>query len=167
MTKPAAAPKYAKDPTDFLSLDALRDMSGLEFMQKIVAGEVPTTTIAEMMNYRVSRAEAGLVEVRGTPEFRHSNAFGGVHGGWYGVILDTCLTCAVITGLPRGQFQTTLEYKVNMMRAIPLGTEVVGVGRLEHLGRSTGVARGEIRGALDGRLYAVGTATCFVMGEAH
>lgn len=159
-------PKYAQSPADFLSLDALREMSGLEFMQKMLAGEVPTTTIARDMNYRISRVEPGLVEVRGTPEFRHTNGFGGVHGGWYGVILDTCLTCAVITGLPRGQFQTTLEYKVNLLRAIPLGSEVLGEGRIEHLGRSTGVARGEIRGVADGRLYAVGTATCFVMGEA-
>lgn len=159
-------PMFAESPADFLPIAALREMTGLEFMQRMVAGEVPTTTIAREMNYRISRAEAGLVEVTGTPEFRHSNAFGGVHGGWYGVILDTCLTCAVITGLPRGQYQTTLEYKVNMLRAIPIGTEILGTGRVEHLGRSTGVARGEIRGVADGTLYAVGTATCFVMGEA-
>jgi len=159
-------PLYADGPGDFLPLDQLRQMTGLEFMEKMLAGEVPTTTLAREMNYRVSHVEKGCVEVRGTPEFRHTNAFGGTHGGWYGVILDTCLTCAVITGLPRGQFQTTLEYKVNMLRAIPIGTEVIGTGRLEHLGRSTGIARGEIRGATDGRLYALGTATCFVMGDA-
>lgn len=159
-------PKYAENPGDFLPLAALREMTGLAFMQKVVAGEVPTMALAREMNYRLSHVEEGLAEVRGTPEFRHSNAFGGVHGGWYGAVLDTCLTCAVITGLPRGQFQTTLEYKVNLLRAIPIGTEVIGTGRLEHLGRSTGVARGEIRGAADGRLYALGTATCFIMGEA-
>lgn len=159
--------RYAESPADFLSLEALHEMTGLEFMHRLMAGEVPSTTIAQTMNYRISRVEPGLVEVTGTPEFRHSNAFGGVHGGWYGVILDTCLTCAIITGLPRGQLQTTLEYKVNMLRAIPIGTEVVGIGRLEHLGRSTGVSRGEIRGVADGRLYAVGTATCFIMGTAQ
>lgn len=160
------APKYADGPADFLPLEALREITGLDFLHRMIAGEVPTMALAREMNYRVSHAEKGYVEVRGTPEFRHTNAFGGVHGGWYGVILDTSLTCAVISGLPRGQFQTTLDYKVNMLRAIPVGTEVIGTGRLEHLGRSTGVARGEIRGADDGRLYAVGTATCFVMGEA-
>lgn len=158
-------PMFAESPADFLPIEALRQMSGLDYMQRMVAGEVPTTTLAREMNYRVTRAEAGVVEVTGTPEFRHTNAFGGVHGGWYGVILDTCLTCAVISGLPRGQYQTTLEYKVNMLRAIPVGTEVIGTGRVEHLGRSTGVARGEIRGAADGTLYAIGTATCFVMGD--
>ncbi len=159
-------PLYADSPEAFLPLAALREMTGLEFMREMLAGKVPTATIGKEMNFRISRVEEGLVEVTGTPEFRHSNAFGGTHGGWYGVILDTCLTCAVISGLPRGQYQTTLEYKVNMLRAIPIGTEIIGTGRVEHLGRSTGVARGEIRGAADDKLYAVGTATCFVMGEA-
>ena len=159
--------RFAESPADFLPLEAIKQYSGLEYMQKMLAGEVPTTTLAKATNYRISAVAPGRVEVTGTPGFEHTNAFGGVHGGWYGVILDTCLTCAVITGLPRGQFQTTLEYKVNMLRAIPIGTEVAGIGRLEHLGRSTGVARGEIRGVHDDRLYAVGTATCFVMGEAH
>lgn len=155
----------AQSPEDFPLREALRQMTGLEYMQRMAAGEVPSPTIAQEMNFRISRVESGLVEVTGTPEFRHTNAFGGVHGGWYGVILDTCLTCSVISGLPRGQYQTTLEYKVNLLRAIPIGTEVIGTGRIEHLGRSTGVARGEIRGALDDKLYAIGTATCFVMGE--
>ncbi len=157
-------PKFAESAADFLPLAAVKEMTGLEYMQKMLAGEVPTTTFARGCNYRLSKVGPGLVEVTGTPGHEHTNAFGGVHGGWYGVILDTCLTCAVITGLPKGQFQTTLEYKVNMLRAIAPGTEVVGVGRLEHMGRSTGVARGEIRGVQDGRVYALGTATCFVMG---
>lgn len=157
-------PKFAEGPADFLTLDQLREMTGLQFMQKLVDGEVPTTTLARSLNYRVSKAEAGRVEVLGCPGHEQTNAFGGVHGGWYGAVLDTCMTCAVITGLPRGQYQTTLEYKINMIRAIPLGAEVLGIGEIDHLGRSTGVARGEIRGVQDGRLYATGSATCFVMG---
>lgn len=157
-------PKFAEGPQDFPPLAAVREMSGLEYMQKMMAGEVPTTTFAKAANYRISKVEKGLVEVTGAPQFEHTNAFGGVHGGWYGVILDTCLTCAIITGLPKGQYQTTLEYKVNMVRAIPVGMEVTGIGRLEHLGRSTGISRGEILGS-DGRVYALGTATCFIMGS--
>lgn len=156
--------KYAQSPADFLTLDSMQDISGLEFMQKIVAGELPTTTIARSMNFTVVRAEAGQIEILGRPAFDQTNAFGGIHGGWYGVILDTCMTCAIVTGLKAGQYQTTLEYKINMIRAIPIGTEVKAIGTLEHIGRSTGVARGEIRGVEDGRLYATGSTTCFIMG---
>lgn len=156
--------KFAQTPADFLTLEALKEISGLEFMQKIVAGELPTTTIARQMNYEVTRAEAGLIEILGRPEFEQTNAFGGIHGGWYGAIMDTCMTCAVVTGLKAGQYQTTLEYKINLIRAIPIGMEVRAIGTVEHIGRSTGVARGEIRGVEDGRLYATGTTTCFIMG---
>ena len=158
-------PLFAEDPADFLSIEAIREVSGLEYMRKMMAGEVPTTTFARSANYRISAVEKGRVEVTGTPLLQHSNAFGGVHGGWYGVIMDTCMTCAIITGLPRGQYQTTLEYKVNMLRAIPMGAEIVGIGELMHIGRSTGVARGEIRGVADGKLYATGSTTCFIMGD--
>ncbi|SOB93247.1 uncharacterized protein (TIGR00369 family) [Rhodobacter sp. JA431] len=155
--------KFAETATDFLPLSEVGQMSGLDYMRKMMAGEVPSTTFARGCNYWISRVESGLVELTGLPHHDHTNAFGGVHGGWYGVLLDTCLTCAVITGLQPGQVQTTLELKINMLRAIPLGTEVVAVGRLEHIGRSTGVARGEIRGTKDGKTYALGTATCLVM----
>ncbi|MDV7271531.1 PaaI family thioesterase [Thioclava sp. A2] len=159
--------KFAQSPADFMTLDALKEISGLEFMQKIVAGELPTTTLARLMNYEITSAEEGRVEVLGRPEFEHTNAYGGIHGGWYGTIMDTCMTCAVMTGLKAGQYQTTLEYKVNMIRAIPTGAQVRAIGTLEHLGRSTGVARGEIRGVEDGRLYATGTTTCFIMGTPN
>ncbi|ADE84256.1 PaaI family thioesterase [Rhodobacter capsulatus] len=159
-------PTYAAGPADFLSLAEVQAMTGLDYMRAMLAGQVPTTTFARGCNYRITRVEPGLVEVTGTPGHEHTNAFGGVHGGWYGVLLDTALTCAVITGLKRGQYQTTTEYKVNMLRAIPPGTEVRAIGRVEHVGRSTGVARGEIVGTADGKTYALGTATCLIMGAS-
>ncbi|HEY0213589.1 MAG TPA: PaaI family thioesterase [Paenirhodobacter sp.] len=157
-------PFFADTAAAFTPKSVVRSLSGLEYLQKMMAGELPSMTIARQLNFRLSHVEHGLVEVTGTPQHEQTNTFGGVHGGWYGVILDSCLTCAVISALERGQYQTTLEYKVNMVRAIPVGTTVIGAGRLEHLGRSTGIARGEIRGAEDGRVYALGTATCFIMG---
>ena len=71
--------------------------------------------------------------------------------------------CAVMTTVPRGSYYTTLEYKVNITRALPLGREVLAIGTVDHGGRSTGVASGEIRGAEDGKLYATGSTTCLIM----
>ncbi|MFD2174513.1 PaaI family thioesterase [Rhodobacter lacus] len=154
--------RYAETPEDFLPLSEIGKLSGLDYMRKMMAGEVPSTTFARGCNYWISAVEPGRVVLTGVPGHAHTNAFGGVHGGWYGVLLDTCLTCAVITGLQPGQIQTTLDLKINMLRAIPPGQEITAEGRLEHIGRSTGVSRGEIRGP-DGKVYALGTATCLVM----
>ncbi|MEL6700858.1 MAG: PaaI family thioesterase, partial [Pseudomonadota bacterium] len=116
-----------------------------------------------VLNYQVETVEDGRVVFHGTPEFRHTNPMGGVHGGWYGTLLDSCMACAVMTKVPQGSFYTTLEYKVNITRALPVGTAIRAEGIVQHSGRSTGVAVGEIRGAEDGRLYATGSTTCIIM----
>jgi uncharacterized protein (TIGR00369 family) len=85
-----------------------------------------------------------------------------VHGGWYGTILDSCMACAVMTTVPKGAVYTTLEYKINIVRAIPVGTPVIATGVVDHAGRSTGVATGRIEG-VDGKLYATGSTTCLIM----
>jgi uncharacterized protein (TIGR00369 family) len=73
------------------------------------------------------------------------------------------MACAVMTKVPKGSVYTTLEYKINILRPIPLGMEVEAIGVAQHVGRSTGIANGEIRGVEDGRLYATGSTTCIVM----
>jgi len=78
-------------------------------------------------------------------------------------LLDSCMACAVMTKVPQGSIYTTLEYKVNLTRNIPLGTEIIAIGQTDHAGRTTGVAHGEIRGAQDGKLYATGSTTCLIM----
>ncbi|TMV89073.1 PaaI family thioesterase [Thioclava sp. BHET1] len=156
-------PRYADGPDDFLKPQDVLSMSGLDYIRKMIAGEVPSPTVQRLMSYRIIEAEPGHVTLHGTPEHPQTNGYGGIHGGWYAMVLDTAMTCAVVTGLKQGQTQTTLEFKVNLIRAIKPGTEVIATGQLDHIGRSTGVARGEIRGAEDGRLYATGTATCFIM----
>ena len=54
------------------------------------------------------------------------------------------MACAVMTTLPAGKIQTTLEFKVNIIRPIPAGVTVDAVGTVEHSGRSTGVAVGSL-----------------------
>lgn len=159
-------PRSATGPADLPSLSDMLALSGLEFMQGILAGTIPGPPIGATLHYALTRVDDGLVEFRGTPEFDVTNPMGGVHGGWYGTLLDSAMACAVMTRVPRGSTYTTLEYKINILRAIPLGTEVACIGTCQHAGRSTGVASGEIRGTADGRLYATGLTTCLIMAIA-
>lgn len=138
-------------------------MSGLEFMRALLEGRVAGAAIAATLDYRLEAVEEGRVVFAGAPGFAATNPMGTVHGGWYGTLLDSAMACAVMTRLPRGQVYTTLEYKVNIIRTIPLGSEILCEGVAEHSGRRTGVASGTIRGREDGRLYATGSTTCLVM----
>jgi len=71
--------------------------------------------------------------------------------------------CAVMTELARGEIYTTLEFKTNITRALALGQTVRAIGTVQHRGRSTGVATGELRGVEDGKLYATGSTTCIIL----
>lgn len=147
-------------------MDDLLDRSGLEFMQDIAAGRLAGPPIGATLGFGVAVVAPGRVVFEGVPEFRATNPMRGVHGGWYGAILDSCMACAVMTTLEKGQVYTTLEYKVNITRAVPLGTRVRAVGDVAHAGRRTGVATGELRGVEDGKLYATGSTTCLIMDGA-
>ena len=153
----------ATSPAELAGQDVLLSMSGLDFMQDVLIGKIAGPAIAGHLNFRAHEVSEGRVVFRGTPEFAFSNPMGVVHGGWYGAILDSCMGCAVMTTVPKGSVYTTLEYKVNITRPIPLGTEVEAIGQIQHAGRSTGIANGEIRALADGKLYATGSTTCIIM----
>lgn len=154
---------YVDKIEDLLSPQTVLSMSGLEFMQGILRGEIPAAPIARTLGYDLHDVSEGWVVFRGTPEFKAMNPIGSVHGGWYGTLLDSAMACSIQTTLAPGQAYTTLEYKVNLVRGIPIGTEIECVGETVHSGRSTAVATGEIRGVEDGKLYASGSTTCLVM----
>lgn len=156
-------PIFAETEADIPSQETLMSMSGLAFMQAMLAGRLPHPAIARLLNYRLAEVAQGRAVFRATPGLAQTNPVGAVHGGWYGTVLDSAMGCAVMTCVPQGRWYTTLEYKISLIRALPRGTEVHATGIVEHAGRSTAVARGEIRGAADDRLYATGTTTCIIL----
>lgn len=146
--------------------DTLVSMSGLDFMQAMVRGDLPHPPMAQTANLRCQSAEHGHVVFHGSPTDAHLNPMGTTHGGWFGTILDTALGCTVMTVTPKGSVYTTLEYKVNLTRGIPPGTEMVAEGRIEHAGRSTAVATATLKGLADGKTYATASTTCIIMTVA-
>jgi len=154
---------YATSVEQLASMDTILSMSGLAFMRAIINGELAGPPIGETLGFKPIVAGEGTVTFEGTPEFAIMNPIGTVHGGWYGTILDSCMACAVQTMLQPGQIYTTLEYKINILRPIPVGMTVHAVGKVQHVGRSTGISVGEVRGVEDGKLYATGSTTCIVM----
>ncbi|HEY7985086.1 MAG TPA: PaaI family thioesterase [Ktedonobacterales bacterium] len=86
-----------------------------------------------------------------------------MHGGLALTLLDSALGCAVQSTLPLGAGYTTLETKVNMVRAITSTTGHLRCeGKVIHVGRSTATAEGRLTGP-DGKLYAHGTTTCLII----
>lgn len=144
------------------SLEEIKAYSGLEFIQRIVAGTVPPPPIAATLGFTVTEAALGFVVFTMTPDHRHYNPIGSVHGGVACTLLDSCMSCAVQTQVPKGFGYTTLELKVNLVRPITATTGLIRAeGRSLHVGRRSGTAEGKILDA-KGNLLAHGTTTCMI-----
>src|SRR5665647_3864162 len=145
-----------------VSTEKRREMSGLEFVQGLVDGTLPLNTIAGTLGYDVSEAASGRVVVTAVPNNMHLNPAGTVHGGFAATLLDSCMGLAVQTTLEKGTGQTTLEFKISLLRPItpdtgPIRAEGIVMSR----GRRVGTAEGRITDG-NGRLLAHGTTTCLI-----
>ena len=145
-----------------VSAEKRNQMSGIEFVQGLADGTLPLNTIARTLGYDVSEAVSGRVVVTAEPSGNHLNPAGTVHGGFAATLLDSCMGLAVQTTLEKGAGQTTLEFKISLVRPItpdtgPIKAEGVVMSR----GRRIGTAEGRITDGA-GRLLAHGTTTCLI-----
>ena len=136
--------------------------SGLELMQAMLRGEIPSARIAHTLDFLLVSVAPGQAVFQGRPGAAHFNPMGTVHGGWYATLLDSALGCAVHTMMPPGRGYTTAELGVNLVRAIgPKVQRVRAEGRVIHCGRQLATAEARLVGP-DGTLYAHATTTCLV-----
>ena len=146
-----------------MSVQALpAGLTGLEILHEMLAGRLPAPSMAVTLGFTLAAAEEGRVTFSGAPGADALNPMGAVHGGWFGAIIDSALGCAVLSRLPPGRGYTTLEYKINLIRALSPGVVVDVVAEAGHVGRSTGVAEARMTGRDCGRLFAIGSTTCLL-----
>ncbi len=142
--------------------EAARGLTGLEFLKKVVSGELPRPPISALMNFGLAELEEGRAVFTVEPAEYHYNPIGVVHGGLAATLLDSAMGCAVHSTLPAGAGYTTLEIKVNFVRALTAGTgEVRCEARVIHVGGRTATAEGKVLDAA-GKLYAHATTTCII-----
>ena len=143
--------------------EAARGLTGMEFLQKIVAGELPPPPIASLLNFELVELSEGHAIFAVEPKEYHYNPIGVVHGGLAATLLDSAMGCAVHSTLPAGAGYTTLEIKVNFVRPITADTgRVRAEAKLIHLGGRTATAEGRVIDEA-GKLYAHATTTCLIL----
>ena len=154
MTNPAPAP---------IPEDAKRTLSGLEQLRAIRDGKLGVAPMQALMNMRLVEVEEGRVVFAATPDERHYNPGGSVHGAFTAAMLDSAMGLALVSTLPAGVGNTTIEFKLNMVRPMFAHTgEVRAEGRLLHRGRTIATAEGSMVDA-DGKLIAHGTTTLMIL----
>ncbi len=145
-----------------VSVERQKQMSGLEFVQGLVDGTLPLNTIARTLGYDVTEAASGRVVVTAEPSDIHLNPAGTVHGGLAATLLDSCMGLAIQSTLEKGVSQTTLEFKISLLRPITPETGMIKAeGIVLSRGRRIGTAEGRITDD-NGRLLAHGTTTCLI-----
>lgn len=143
---------------------AARSMAGIEFLRAIRDGKLPQAPIQDLLGMRLAEVEEGRAVFELAPAEQHFNPIGVVHGGIAATMLDSAMGCAVQSLLPAGAGYTTLEFKVNLVRAITLKTGTLrAISRIVHQGKSTATAEARLEDA-SGRLYAHASSTCVVLG---
>ena len=146
-----------------IGIEAARSLSGVEFVSKIMRGEVPAPPVFTLIGFRLIKVERGKVTGEFEPAEFHYNPAGVVHGGMVCTLLDSVTGLAVLTQLPPGSGFSTLEVKVNFVRPITAKTgALVAEGAVVHPGSRIATADARLVDP-QGKLYAHGTATCIVL----
>jgi len=140
----------------------VQGMTGLQVMTALLEGDLPHPHMADTFDCELVEVGDGHAVFQATPQLKHYNPLGSVHGGWYATLLDFALGCAVQTKLPAGRSYTTSQINLNIVRAANTKSGPLRcVGTALHVGRQVGTSEARILGP-DGKLYAHATTTCAI-----
>src|SRR5258708_19412674 len=98
--------------------EARRAMSGLEYMRKMMTGELQPSGMVQLLGLKLAEVSEGRAVFTVQPDVRHYNGLGIAHGGLAATLLDSALGCAINAMMPAGKVFTTLEMKINYVRPI-------------------------------------------------
>ncbi len=131
----------------------------------LLRGETAPPPIATLTGFSLAAVEPGRAVVEFEATERHANPMGTVHGGVLADIADAAMGMAYASELQEGETFTTLELKINFMKAVWTG-KLRAEGRVLSGGRTIGLIACDVRDAND-RLVAHATSACMPLrGEA-
>ncbi len=137
-------------------------LAGIDFLRALMAGKIPPPPAIQLLGIELVSVDPGTARMCMPAAEYLFNPLGSVHGGSLATLLDSVMGCAVHATLPLGRGYTTLEFKLNFLRA---ATERSGlltaVGQVVHAGRQQAVAEGRLSDASD-RLVATASTTCLL-----
>ena len=143
-----------------------RTTSGLEYLQRVIAGEMPGVPIGETLGFRLVEIEKGRAVLLGNPDRRSYNLVGTVHGGWGAAILDSALALSVFSIVEADQGFTTVDIRINYLRPLTVETgEVRAEGWVVQGGRRLAYCEAKLVDR-DGKLICHGTGSCLIFPKA-
>nr|WP_297306359.1 PaaI family thioesterase [uncultured Flavobacterium sp.] len=163
-------PKHLKTRTynygdSYEAIQLSKDLSGLEYLQGMQKGEIPEAPAVTTLDIKINEVDFGKANFEFIAQDFHYNAVGTVHGGVIATILDTAMGCTLMTTLTKEVTFTTLELKVNFIKAVTLKSgNMIAKGKIIHAGRTTAMVEATLVDE-SGKVYAHATSTCLIMNK--
>lgn len=137
-------------------------LDGREFLEQLGRGEIPLPPILSVLGISEGDAGDGWIEFIMRPQRFMLNLAGSVHGGVLATLLDSALTCALVTRLPKGVACTTIDLNMRFFRPAHLSAErLTARAEVLNAGTTLGTTQGEVRDA-KGRLIVHATSTLVI-----
>ena len=145
-----------------MPIEQARTLDGMTLFKGLLEGRYPAPPISRVLGIKLSEVELGRVVFEYTPVYDHYNPLGTVHGGVAATLLDSVMGCCIHTTLKAGTGYTTVEIKVNYVRAMTDKTgPVKAEGKVINVGSRIGTSEGRLFDAA-GKLLAHSTTTCLI-----
>jgi uncharacterized protein (TIGR00369 family) len=143
-----------------------REGAGIDFVRRIISGEIAMVPIGDHLGFRLVEADPGRTVLLGKPDERCYNLLENVHGGWTAAILDTAMALATLSTLDSKHGFTTLDIRINYLRPITVATgEVRAEGKVIQGGRRIHYCEARLTDKA-GKLLAHGTGSLLVIPRA-
>ena len=137
-------------------------MPGVDYMRAVLNGELSPPPIAGLMQFEMTEVDFGRVVFTCRPDESAYNPIGAVHGGLVCTLLDSVAGCALHSALPQGKGYTSVEIKVNYLKAVRLTSGLLtATGTVVKSGARVGFTEGTVTDE-SGALVATATSTLLI-----
>ncbi len=142
-------------------------MDGRTFLEAIARRDLSLPPILEVMGITDSKAGEGWIEFKMKPQPFMMNLAGTVHGGVLATLIDSALTCALVTRLPKGVACVTIDLQMRFFRPARMSAdELTARAEVLHQGTTLGTTAGEITDARGKRIIHATSSLAIAPADA-
>ena len=131
--------------------------------RQIMNGERETFPLARLVGLVLREIEPGRAVFELRADERHHNPMGTLHGGVSCDLADSAMGWAYAATLAEGEVFTTIEMKINFLRAVRQGT-LTAEAKVVKAGMTLGYVECEVKDE-QGRLVAKAASTCLKLKQ--
>src|ERR671937_1040770 len=130
----------------------------LDLARKMQRGEVPPPPVGRLLGFVLKSIEPGRAVIEMQADERHHNPMGTLHGGIYCDLADAAMGYAYAATLGEGESFTTVELKINFLRAVRT-TTLTAEATVVKAGSTLGYVECDVK-EQSGKLVARAASTC-------